>query len=470
MGARQGAVGGLALKIILINSPSGTRPLARDMAGGLGYDGGRTILLPPLDLAYMAATLSRKGHQVTITDADAEHVTPERIFKSIRENNPDVVIATVSLATLYEDCEFGRDLRDCGRQRVILKTGITYPDLLKEMLERSGAEFCIFGECDLCIDDILEARDRKGTAWMEKGELKIAGNCIVENLDQLPIPARHLLPNDRYRYVLLGNHVTTMQTSRGCPYPCSFYCAYPLVQGKTWRARSPESVLAEIGDIVRNHGIGKILFRDATFTLDKERVRIICEKIVRTGYSIRWWCETRVDRLDYALMKSMKEAGCCGMNVGVETGDEDVMRSHAKIGLTLEKLKGISRAAGELGLELHFLLMIGLPHETRESIYRTYNLIGDLKPSSFGVSIVTPYPGTKLYEQALDRGWLVIRDWNRYDGHHAVMRTDNLSTNDLLAAQKMLNWKYLLMNRGRMGEAASKLLDRKFRKWACVEM
>jgi radical SAM superfamily enzyme YgiQ (UPF0313 family) len=439
------------------------------MAGGLGYDGGQTIVLPPLDLAYMAATLSHKGHHVSIIDSDTENRLPESLYQSVQKEKPDVVIVTVSLVSLYNDCTFAKNIRQYGSSSVILKTGITYPDLLKEMLEKSGADFCIIGECDLGIDDILAAKDRKGTAWMEMGELRVGEKSIVEDLDQLPLPARQLLPNEKYRYVLLGDHVTTMQTSRGCPYPCSFYCAYPLVQGKKWRARSPEHVLAEIEDVVKHYGIRKILFRDATFTLDKERTRIICERIVRAGYSIHWWCETRVDRLDYALMKKMKEAGCLGINVGVETGDEDVMKSHAKIGLTLEKLKGISSAAGQLGLRLHFLLMIGLPRETRESIYRTYNLISALKPSSFGVSVVTPYPGTELYEQALERGWLEIKDWESYGGHHAVMHTDHLSTVDLLEAQKMLSQKYILLNQGRVGAAVSKILDRKFRKWASIK-
>lgn len=457
------------MKIVLINTPSSQQPVARDMAGGLGYDGGQTIVLPPLDLAYMAATLLRKGHPVHIIDADTERRSPASIYTSIQKEKPDVVIATVSLVTLHGDCSFARNLRQYGSHRVILKTGITYPDLLKEMLEKSEADFCIIGECDLAIHDILTAKDRKGTAWMEMGTLKLGEKSIVENLDQLPLPARQLLPNEKYRYVLLGEPVTTMQTSRGCPYPCAFYCAYPLVQGKKWRARSPEHVLAEIEDIVKNHGIRKILFRDATFTLDRERTQTICERIVNGRYSINWWCETRVDRLDYALMEKMKQAGCLGMNIGVETGDEDIMQSHAKIGLTLEKLKGISSDAGQLGMRLHFLLMIGLPHETKESIYRTYKLIGDLKPSSFGVSVVTPYPGTELYDQALERGWLEIKDWGSYGGHHAVMRTDHLSTGELLAAQRMLNQKYILLNKGRIGEAVSKLLDRRFRKWASIK-
>src|SRR5207237_347256 len=108
-------------------------------------------------------------------------------------------------------------------------------------------------------------------------------------------PARALLPTDRYVYPLLGAPVATLQTSRGCPYPCGYYCPYPLVEGKAWRAQSPERVLAEIRDVVERHGIRKIYFRDATFTLDQKRAARLCELIREAGWRLEWMCETRVD-------------------------------------------------------------------------------------------------------------------------------------------------------------------------------
>ena len=239
-----------------------------------------------------------------------------------------------------------------------------------------------------------------------------------------------------------------MQTSRGCPYPCSYYCPYPLVQGKSWRSRSPAHVVREIEDIARNYRIDKILFRDATFTLDKERVRNICGLIAEKKINISWWCETRVDCLDYELMRLMKEAGCRGMNIGVETGDPELMRKQAKAGLTIEKLNLIIKAARELKLKLHLLLMIGLPQETKGSLYKTYKLIRDLRPESIGVCIVTPYPGTALYEQARQKGWIESEDWTRFGGHYPVMHTDNFSAKDLSRAHRMIMYGFNLSKKG----------------------
>jgi radical SAM superfamily enzyme YgiQ (UPF0313 family) len=303
--------------------------------------------------------------------------------------------------------------------------------------------------------------------YLAGGGAVIEEKSVIKDLDELPLPARELLPNERYRYPLLGSAVTTMQTSRGCPFPCSYYCPYPLVQGKPWRPRSPEHVAAEIEDIVRNHRISKILFRDASFTLDRARAVRICELMLEKRLGVRWWCETRVDCLDSGLMSAMKRGGCKGMNIGVETGDPAVMQTQAKIGMTLEKLKRVRDDAKRLGLELHFLLLIGLPDETRESLYMTYRLLRELDPETVGVCVVTPYPGTPLYEEAKKKGWMETEDWTRFGGHFPVMHTDNLSMADLTAAQHMINEWYLTRHAHPLkGWIGMKLLDRCFRRWA----
>jgi len=454
------------MKVLLVTPPTKNQPLARDMAGGLGFDGGSSIVLPPLDLAYMASTLLMKGNKVKIIDSDVENYQNKDVYRIVEEYKPEVIIATVSLPTLYKDCSFLQEIHRYSSSKVIVKTGITYPPILREILEKSSADLFIYGECEMNIEEIITGEEKKGTAFIKNGELKVEENNIITNLDELPLPARNLLANEKYRYILLGDKVTTMQTTRGCPFPCSYYCPYPLVQGKKWRARSPEHVVLEIEDIVKNHNIQKILFRDATFTFNKERTKQICDLILEKKIKINWWCETRVDCLNLELMQKMKQAGCLGMNIGVETGDPQVMETQAKIGMTLEKLKTIRKTAQELGLQLHFLLMIGLPKETKKSLYETYRLIGDLKPGSFGVCIITPYPGTPLYAQAKEKGWIETEDWTKFGGHLPVMHTDNISSQDLLKAQQMLNQGFCLLNENSLKKwLKAKILNYRFKRW-----
>lgn len=454
------------MNILLINLPAKERPLARDMAGGIGFDGGESMLLPPLDLAYMAATLLGNGHGVKIIDSDAQGYFADDLYRQVKEYSPEAVIAGVSLPNLYQDCLILKEIRGYTQGRIIAKTNINYIPVLKEICQRSLADICVYGESDIAIDEIIQGKEKRGTAYFKDGEFKVEENLIVEDLDALPLPAMRLLPYDKYRYTLLGDKTVTMQTSRGCPYPCAYYCPYPLAQGNSWRSRSPGHVVREIEDIVNNCRINKILFRDATFTLDKQRVKNICGLLKEKKIQVNWWCETRVDCLDYELMRLMKDAGCQGMNIGVETGDPGLMRAQAKAGLTIEKLNVVIKAASGLKLRLHFLLMIGLPLETRKSLYMTYRLIRDLNPQSIGVCIVTPYPGTALYEQARQKGWIESGDWRMFGGHSPIMHTDNLSAGDLLKAHQMIIQGFYLSKKGAWGRIRLLALDYRFRQWA----
>lgn len=454
------------MRVLLVDSPARDHPVVRDMAGGLGFDGGNAVVLPPLDLASMAATLLEKGHEAKIIDSDVENYQTQDVYRIVEEYRPQVIIATVSLPTIYKDCSFLREIRGYCSGKVVAKTSIAYKPILKEILETSSVDLCIFGECDTNIDEVIAGKEKKGTAYFKDSKLNVEENGVILDLDKLPLPARGLLPNEKYRYVLLGDKVTTMQTSRGCPFPCSYYCPYPLVQGRKWRAQNPGRVVKEIEDIVYNHQIRKIFFRDATFTLEKSRVERICDLIIQKNLKVEWWCETRVDCLNSKLMERMKHAGCQGINIGVETGDPEVLERQAKIGMTLEKLKVVRKIAQQLGLRLHFLLMLGLPKETKKSLYETHRLICALRPETIGIAIVTPYPGTELYIEAKEKGWMETEDWTRFGGHLPVMHTDNLSSQDLLRAQRMIHQRFTLSRKGTLeGWIRSRLLDCRFKKW-----
>ncbi|MFZ5800395.1 MAG: B12-binding domain-containing radical SAM protein [Candidatus Omnitrophota bacterium] len=435
------------MKVLLINSPSKKQRITRDMAGGLGFGTGETAVLPPLDLAYMAATLLKRGHQAKIIDLAVEDYPARELEELFNDFSPDAVIATVSLPSIYQDCVFIGGLRQWTAAPVLVKTGMTFPALLKEILERSRADLCVFGECDLNIDKIISNEEKRGTAVLQNGRLQIAADLAISNLDELPLPARQLLPNAKYHYVLLGDKTTAVQTSRGCPFPCAYYCPYPLVQGKAWRARSAENVVVEIGDIVDNLYINRILFRDATFTLDRTRTAQICALILQKGLRFEWWCESRVDCLDHELMGMMKEAGCRGINIGVETGCPELMQTQAKVGLTIERLKELRDHARQLGLNLHFLLMVGLPQETRESMYQTFRMLVDLKPESIGITVTTPYPGTPLFFEAKEKGWIESEEWERYDGHTAVMHTGFFRSQEITRLRGYLYLGFDLMKR-----------------------
>ena len=448
------------MRIALINTPSlTTRPVSRSMAGGLGFDGGAHLLLPPLDLASMAATLRNGGETVVLIDADPLGLDVAGVYAMLDGERWDVLLATVSLPTLEADARFLAGLATRHpAAKVIAKTLIRDQEVLAALLERSGAALVIHGEADLSIGDIVHGRETGGTAWREpagQGEppcLRFDSGEPVADLDALPLPARDLLPNDRYVYPLLGTPVATVQTSRGCPYPCGFYCPYPLVEGTKWRHQSPERVMTELRTIVEELGITKIYFRDATFTLNQSRIERLCDLIVAAGWKIEWTCETRVDCLGDAVLEKMRAAGCVGVLIGVESGDEEVMHHReGKKGLTVPRLAHLRAKARELGIKLHFLLIVGLPRETRRSIVDTYDLIRRYEPDTIGVTIITPYPGTPLHEQARAAGWIESFDWQRYGGPNVGMHTPHLAREDLVIGKQFLDEGFALLQKRQIG-------------------
>lgn len=454
------------MRVILLNTPQEKTSITRDMAGGLGFDATKATLLPPLDLAILAATLKKEKHQVKIIDSETGSLSFNEVIEKILEWKPAIVIANVSLPSLRDDIAFLGKLRKVFSGRVIAKTAITYKPSLKEILARSRTDFCLLGEADLEIGKIIKGKSKKGTAWLENGKLKIYASLFVENLNLLPLPARDLLKNQIYRYPLLGNNCTIMQTSRGCPFPCAYYCPYPLVQGKKWRAMSPERVYRELVDVVRRYKIDNVLFRDATFTLDRQRTVEICQRIIQNKLKFSWWCETRVNCLDRELLTVMKKAGCQGINIGVETGGPKVMEIQGKPGVSLAKLEKIKKAADWTGIKLHFLLLIGLPAETRKSLYQTFKLIKRLKPYSLGVTVITPYPGTLLWEEAKNKGWIETKDWSAYSGNLPTMHTDNLKSWEMKLAQKLIQGESFLLKKGLWGKIGLLVEQSLFKIWS----
>jgi GT2 family glycosyltransferase/radical SAM superfamily enzyme YgiQ (UPF0313 family)/tetratricopeptide (TPR) repeat protein len=448
------------MRIALINSPSLTvRPVSRSMAGGLGFDGSEDMLLPPLDLAIMAATLRQTGEMVDLIDADPLGLDAEGVYARLDGHHWDFIVGTVSLPTLEHDASFLAELRRRHpTTRIAGKTLVRDHAVLKAFLERSAANLVIHGEADLTITDIVYGRSIAGTAWLEADtpdaglSFRFDEGSPVEDLNQLPIPARDLLPNERYIYPLLGTPVATLQTSRGCPYPCGYYCPYPLVEGVKWRSQSPERIFAELKEVVEQQGISKIYFRDATFTLNQERVAKLCDLIVEVGWPIEWVCETRVDCLSDLLLEKMRDAGCVGLLVGVETGDEQVMHlREGKKGLTIPMLAHLREKTFQLGIRLHFLLIVGLPQETRESLVATYDLIQRYKPDTIGVTIITPYPGTPLHAEGLREGWIDSEQWKDYGGHQIPMHTPNLTRDDMEAGKRFLEEGFALLQKRQVG-------------------
>jgi len=370
--------------------------VVRDYAGGLGFEAATTYVLPPLDLLQLAAVAGSSfsvdlhdfsfagGSTVTVADRFGLDLTGRTL------------VVQVSLPTLSHDVTFARLLRSRGA-RVLHRVQHIAPESLST-LDADADDEWLLGECEEVLCDVLE-----GAYPPNAFGPGATPPARPRDLDSLPFPLRELARGLPYHFPRLGR-CTTLLSSRGCPFSCRYYCPYPLSQGTRWRSRSAASVIEEVEQIVDRGLARRILFRDAVFTLNQARTQEICRGIRASGQRIRFWCETRADLLDEDTVRELAASGCVGVNIGVETGDEELRLRQLKSGITDELLASVGERLRRHEIQVSLLMMVGWPSETRRSLARTGALIGRLRPRSVGFAFPTAYPGTEFHRDMMAAG------------------------------------------------------------------
>lgn len=396
------------VKVVLVNPPSPPEfRVSRGLMGGFGMAVNPELLYPPIELAHVAGLLEVEGHEVEIVDGDALGVDAEGALRKISSALPDLVILDSSSTSLDQDLALAGRVKDETSAHVgMLGSQVTYtPD---EIFAGERIHFVVRGEPEYTVLDVasrvasregLEGVD--GVTWQRK-----SGEVVHEkerdkiaDLDALPLPARHLLDNQAYKFPGVDGAVTTVKSSRGCPLNCSF-CGYTLAQGLRFRFRSPDHVLEELSDLYFKHGIRHVVFRDPIFTTRKDRIVAICDGIIERGMTeLAWQCETAVKTLDAELLKHMATAGCTHVSLGIESGNAEIQKKHCGNKLSdLDKAEEVFRAARSVGIETRAFCMIGFPEETALMADETIDLVDRLDPDQVQFCAVTAYPGTPLHQ------------------------------------------------------------------------
>ena len=398
------------MKILLINPPY--------------FDVWRTFdyVLPPLGLAYVAAVLEANGFDVSIVDLNAGQ--NERI---ITDHHWDIVGITFDTTRYYKGIKYGRMLRARGTKVVVGGPHATF--MAEEILGNGSADFVVRGEGEYTMLELLNSLKAGNDLGQIRGLSYILDDQIIHNeaqtysedLDNLPLPTRHLLDMDSYRTSKLGiRSITSVLTSRGCPYQCSF-CASSRLAGTAWRSRSVGSIIEEVQLVKDTYGYPAIAFVDDNFTLDPNRVIRICEEILRRGWDIHWWCFTRGDSIvkNPEMVSLMYKAGCRSTYIGIESGNQETLDSYKKRTSAEVSRQAIS-ILKENKIEMTASFIIGHLDEDKKMVKDTLKFAKSLNPNTVSFSILTPYPGTELFEQVKDK--IISFDWRKYDGIHSVIR------------------------------------------------
>jgi anaerobic magnesium-protoporphyrin IX monomethyl ester cyclase len=404
------------VNVLLINPPAENEILGNNPAiieEERGYN-------PPLGLLYVAAYLEEHtSHHVQVVDAQVEELSYERLEQRIAKAKPDVVGITAMTFTLLDVIKTVQLVKQVDKtiQTVLGGSHVhLYPD---ETIRLPGVDYLVLGEGEVIFKELLDSipdpralRETKGIVFRENGQIVNTGERdLITDLDELPFPARHLTPYKKYSSLLAKRTpITTMFTSRGCPFRCTF-CDRPHL-GKRFRARSPQNVVEEM-EACMNLGIYEFLVYDDTFTVNRQRVIDICEEIKHRKLNIGWDVRSRVDTVDKEMLKTLRSAGCERIHYGVEAGTEKILQVLNK-GITIEQVREVFRWTKDVGIEVLAYFMIGAPTETQEDIRQTIQVAKSLKPDYVHITILTPFPGTQIYFDGLAQGIFEEDFWQQF--------------------------------------------------------
>jgi len=399
--------------------------LASPHSGGLYSAVG--LLMPPLSLAYIASVLRENGHHPEIVDANLTRLPDIEDF--------DIVGITSLTSTYPAALRLAARAKANGKPVVLGGYHASFMD--EEALSTGLVDYVVRGEGEYIMLDLANALEKgrdleevKGISYMRGEELvRTEPAEIVEELDSIPMAARDLLPVKEYPMRLDGAPMTSVITSRGCPYDCSF-CAASRFCGKRWRARSPESVVEEVALLRRQFGFRAISFMDDNFMLSPKRVSEICDRMLRKKVKVKWMALSRADTVvrERALIEKMYSAGARILFLGIESGAQEVLDDYGKHE-DIELFHSAIEILRKYKIRTWASFIIGAAQETKKMVQKTLELAKRLDPYVAQFSILTPYPGTALFDSVKHR--LLHRNWSLFDGQHAVFRTEFLSGGEL---------------------------------------
>jgi len=340
----------------------------------------------------------------------------------------DLVLFSSATPTIDQDICLSSAIK-CRRPRSVVGTlGIHATLFALDVLNSTPAlDFILLGEPEGTLEDLVE-HWQPGDPWIKMpglmardadGQIVDGGRRpFLEDLDQLPLPAWELLDRGMYKLPLLGRPFLMAAPSRGCPFPCTF-CVAAAFYGKKMRHRSPGHFVDELEKNGKDFGVWESLFWAETFTWDKTQVLGICGEIHRRNLPVRWAATSRVDTVDLELFQTMKSAGCWMVSFGVESANTEVLDRSRKGQDLRATVEGV-RLARRAGLMTTGHVMMGLPGDSKRAALSTLRFVRRLPLDFVQFYCAVPWPGSLLYEQAMEKGWLHATGWSDYVQDSAV--------------------------------------------------
>lgn len=390
----------------------------------------------PLGIAYLGAVAENAGHEVSVIDCQAEKLTYET-FRSRIAQIPSDVIGVTATTLLYKSAMQLINIAKQVQPQAVTMLGGSHGTFWDEnaLNEHPSLDVVVRKEGEQTFIELLSKLQTKtsfnnvlGITFRSEGKIiRTPDRPFLEDLDSLPFPAHHLLPLDSLKR--MGKILFPLISSRGCVYWCDF-CSTVRMFGRGYRMRSPKNVVDEMQLVHDKYGVSQVTFYDDAFTVNRDRVVKICKELHARKLDMTWDCGTRVDMVDRELLKTMHDAGCFAVWLGVESGSEAILGAMNKR-IKLDQTRLAYKTAHDVGLMTIANVVLGFPGETEQTAWETIRFVKELNPDDVGFYVATPYPGTPMYEQVMKNGWLRVTDFDRYDTAGPTFETPWLSMEKL---------------------------------------
>jgi len=407
---------------------------------------GGTIYFP-IWLAYATAVLEKEGHNVKLIDAPAEGMGEKEVMSVVKSFMPELVVIDTATASIYSDVNFLEKIKnESGSYGILVGT---HPSALpEETIKISNKIDAIArGEYDYTVRDLAAELERGGKEFEKIDGLsfrksgKIIHNknrALIENLDEIPFVSKvykkHLNIKNYFYSANLYPEITII-SGRGCPFQCT-YCLLPqTMNGRGYRKRGVDNLLAEFEYIKENFPeVKEIFVEDDTFTADPVRVDEFCRKKVEAGNKLLWSCNARAD-VKLETLQQMKKAGCRLLCVGVESGEQEIL-NNIKKGTNIEGIRQFMKDTKKAGILVHGCFMLGNKGDTKETIRKTVDFAIELEPDTAQFFPIMVYPGTEAYDWVKKEGFLVSEDFTKWldeeGNHNCMVSRPDLSNKELV--------------------------------------
>ena len=403
---------------------------------------------PPIGLTYVAAALEKEGFQVEIIDNYLLEKPIDALKLEVKKLAPEIVGITCGSVTYQRCIETAKAVKEVLPSCKVVVGG-WHPSYMPEsVLQHPEIDYVVVGEGERAMVElaahITKGRDNQtipaiaGVAYRYEGKIVKNAPKFIENLDEIPYPARHLLPMhlyDRAIEYLAVKPVDIMSIRRGCPFNCAF-CESNKLWGPTCRSFSPSRIVEEIDQLVTNYGTKGIYFINDNFTIRKNETVEMCKLIRKNKLDIEWVCDTRVDMISQELLKEMKMAGCKTIWFGVESGSPRI-RKKLNLGVTLEQTVDAFKLCRKEGIQTACAFLLGIPGETVDDMQATFKFARKLDPDWCRFNIFIAVPGSILYEEVMEKGL-----YDRVEDFAAYVKTEDFNYESLLEVQRRFHMSF----------------------------